>query len=482
MLLRSLLPTLCLLVAIAAGPRAAAQQLVEEDSAGTVTTVVDTVVETVPAREPGQRLVFVIPVESEISAALHLIMGRALREARDQGADAIVLDMDTPGGEVQAALRIRDLLIDADIPTYTYVNSWAISAGAFIAVATDTIVMGPNSVIGGALPVTIGAEGMQAADAKIISVMAADFRATAKRKGHDPLIAEGFANPDVVIDGVKAKGEILTLDHEQAVALKFAAYQAGSLDELLEREGFAGAQVRRFHQTGTDKVARFLSSAAVLSVLFMIGLAGIFIELKTPGVGLPGLVGIVAMGLAFFGSYLAHLSGYMEIIFFVIGVVLLVVEIYVLPGFGVAGVAGLLMVVGSLFFAMFNFSPEGVTLTAARLKYLVQGPLLTLLVVLIGLIPLLILLARLLPSVPMFKQLALAPDGGPLPHPVDPHAPVEGMQGIAVTDLRPTGVAELDGQRRDVQTDGEFIARRSPVVVTRLEGNRIVVEALPGRP
>src|SRR5690606_20217619 len=123
-----------------------------------------------------------------------------------------------------------------------------------------------------------------------------------------------------------------------------------------------------------------------------IGLAGIFIELKTPGIGLPGLVGIVAMGLAFFGSYLAHLSGYMEIIFFVLGVALLVVEIYVLPGFGIAGVAGLLMVVGSLFFAMFNFSPEGLTLTAARLKYLVQGPLLTLLVVIIGLIPLLIVL------------------------------------------------------------------------------------------
>ncbi len=438
-----------------------------------------------PERPP-ESLIFVVPIEGAFENALYLVLVRAMREARAQGASAIVLDMHTPGGRVDAAMKIRDLLIQLEIPSYTFVNSWAISAGAYIAVATDTIVMGPSGIIGGALPIRMGGgeEGPTAAEQKFISVFAADIRATAKNKGHDPDIAEGFANPNTVIPGLKEEGQILTLDYTQALATGFSPFQAATVEELLEREGYESPRIVHFEMTATDRVARWLSSSAVMGILMMIGMVGIFLELKTPGVGLPGLIGGTAIALAFFGSYLANLSGYVEWIFFAIGVALLAIEIYVLPGFGVAGVLGILCIGGSLLFALFNFDPgEGFSFqfSALRLNWL-AGSLMTVMVALLGTIPLLMLVARLLPSTGMFRSLLVEPPefSAPAEEPREDELTV-GMTGVAVTDLYPGGVGQFGERRADVLAEAGYLARRTPIVIVRVEGTNLFVRRVaPG--
>jgi membrane-bound serine protease (ClpP class) len=232
-------------------------------------------------------------------------------------------------------------------------------------------------------------------------------------------------------------------------------------------------------------VARFLSNSAVLSLLLVIGIAGIWIEIKAPGIGLPGLVGVLGIGLYFAGSYLANLSGFVEWIVFAVGLILLVLEIYVLPGFGVAGVAGISMMMGALFFALFNLAPdEGgwiMTFGGLRLTMLGHSALLIVLA-LLGLIPFLILLGKLFPSTPLYRGLVLDPAQGgarqmtPQPERDDPaHGIAPGHAGKTVTGLYPTGVAVFGGVRTDVLTEGEYVEKGTEIEVLRVEGARIVV-------
>lgn len=466
----------------------------EADAMASATLITASATQSSVTPTTATKRVYIIPVQGEFENALHLIMVRAMRQAEREGADAVILDMNTPGGRVDSAIKIRDLLIGSKIPTYTYVNPMAISAGSFIAIATDKIVMGPNSSIGGALPITMAPEGAAAADRKFISIFAAEMRKTAKTKGHREDIAEGFSNPDLVIPGLKEKGDILTLDYDQATSYGLAAFSAASMDELLAHEGFAGAQVERFSPTRTDRVARFLSSSVVMGLLLTIGIGGIFLELKTPGFGLPGAVGISAMLLYFAGSYLANLSGFMEWIFFVLGVGLLIVEIYILPGFGLAGISGIALIVGSLFFGLVNFAPDGgFNLGGVRLQML-KVPALTVIAGLLGVIPALILLARLFPSLPGYGVLVLAPGGGPVgrngasdraaaqvaTHMGSHHTPQAGARGLAISALRPSGTAEFDGHRTDVVTEGDWIEAGSEIVVLRVEGAKVTVGAANG--
>ncbi len=435
-----------------------------------------------PAPPPVAKLVFVIPIEGEVEKSLYLIVVRALRQARRQGADAVVLDMDTPGGRVDSAIKIRDALIRNKIPTYTYVNPMAISAGAFIALATDKIIMGENGSIGGALPITVSRGEADAADEKFQSVFNAEMRKTAETKGHPVDIAEGFSNPDLEIPGIKEKGKILTLTYSEATSVGLAAYQALTLKEMLDREGLGDAFVERFEITPTDRFARFLSSSAILGILMMVGLGGLFLEIKTPGVGLPGAIGAGALILAFFGSYLANLSGYMEWIFFILGVVLLVVEIYIIPGIGVAGLLGIVFIVGSLFFTLMNLSPDApFSFSPPRLD-MIKSALITMIAVLVGLVPFLYVIGRVLRSTPLYDRMVLDPAQAgvhaelPSEERPPPEEPLQrGERGRAITDLHPTGTAEFGGRRLDVLTEGDFVDRGKPLIVLRVEGSRVFV-------
>jgi membrane-bound serine protease (ClpP class) len=378
---------------------------------------------------------------------------------------------------VDSAIKIRDRIVRSPIRSYTYVNNMAISAGSFIALATETIVMGEASNIGGALPIELGVGGSTEVDEKFISVFSSEMRKTAKHRGHPVQIAEGFCNPDLEIPGLKEKGKILTLDYDQATSHGLAAYVAPTLRDLLDREGFAQARIERFKPTWTDVVARWLSTPAIAGLLMLIGIAGIIVEVKSPGFGVPGIVGLIALGLYFFGAYLANLSGFMEIIFFVIGLILLIVEIYVIPGFGIVGIAGIGLMAGSLFFALFNLAPAGFDFNLSRL----HAPLLTMLVGVMGIVPVILFLDRLLPHTPLYGRIALQPPTRP-PNPAtgdasaQPAVPLKaGDRGEALTDLRPSGAAQIAGRRVDVMTEGGYVAHGSPIEIVRIEGNKVIV-------
>jgi membrane-bound serine protease (ClpP class) len=448
-------------------------QGIAQNDGATTETVTQVAAESQEAKATAGDEVFVIPIRGEIETGLYLILVRAMREAKEHGAKAIVLDMHTPGGRVDSAMKIRDLLVTSEVPTYTFVNNMAISAGAFIAIATDTIVMAPGSNIGGALPITVGPEGAQGADEKFISVFASEMRKTAKAKGHPADIAEGFSNPNIEIPGVKEKGTILTLDYDQATSVGLAAYIAPSIEAMIEKEGMGEARVVRFQPTRTDAVARFLSSPAILGLLMLVGIGGIFLEIKTPGFGIPGFVGIGALATYFFGSYLANLSGFIEVIFFAIGVLLLLVEIFVIPGFGVAGILGILLMAGSMFFAMFNLAPSGFDFNVER----VRVPIYTMFFTMIAAVPLIFVAARLIARTSIYDVLRLAPPPAKKVG-VQPAGPAlaAGQVGIALTDLRPSGVATLGDERVDVLTRGEYIQHGAHVEIIEVVGNRVFVK------
>lgn len=422
------------------------------------------------------KLVYVVPLKGEVEKGLYIVIARALKEAEAEGADAFVLDMHTPGGRVDSAMLIRDVLVSTDIPTYTYVDNMAISAGAFIALATKKIVMGPGSNIGGALPITVGPEGATAADKKFTSIFASEMRKTAKKNGHSEEIAEAFCNPDFELPGLKEKGDILTLDYDDAVSVGLAAYISPSLEDMLDTEGLGGARLERVEFTPTDRVARFLSNPVVMGILMMMGMGGIYFEVRTPGIGFPGFIGVTALGLYFFGSYLANLSGYMEIIFFSIGLVLIAAEIFVIPGFGVAGISGIVLVLGALTFALFNRPPPDFDFNFVRIRV----PVWTLLISLTVLMPTLVLIEAFLPRLLARGVFDLTPQpagDGPaiLNAPVDKVSLAIGMRGRAITDLRPTGTAKFKGQRLDVVTEGDYVAHDVEIEIVNAEGNRIVV-------
>lgn len=455
----------------------------------------ETQVTDLPSAGAGKQ-VFVIPVTGEIGPASHLILLRALREAEKNHADAIVLDMDTLGGRVDASMDMRDALIETEVPTYTYVNNKAISAGSFLALSTDKIIMGPASSIGGALPITQGAEGARGADRKFISVFRAEMVKTAKTKGHDPDIARGFCDPEFEIPGLKETGDILTLDYDQATSIGFSPYQAATLNEMLVREGLGAAATTFFRETQFDRFARFISSAAVMSLLMLIGMGGIFMEIKTPGFGVPGTVGLLALILFFFGSHTANLSGYMEWVFFAAGLILIVLEVFVIPGFGLAGITGIIMVMGALFFSLFNLWPEdGFEVTPLRMD-MMAGAAWQMVITIIAAVPIIYFLARLLPSTPLWSRMTLAPyvesqratpsiqtaegtTGKSVASSDEDDTLAVGTAGTALTDLRPTGTGKIDGRRMDVLTYGEYIERGSEIEVVHQEGNRIFVRKRP---
>lgn len=432
------------------------------------------------------RPVYIIPVDGEVENGLYLVLNRAVRQAEKHNAAAIIFDMNTLGGRVDSAIKIRDRIIGTSIPTYTYVNTRAISAGAFIAISTGSIVMAPGSQIGAALPITMGAEGATAADRKFISYFTSEMRSTAKHRGYPDdvvRIVEAFCDPDIAIEGIIEKDDILTLDYEAAAEVGLAMYISDSLEAMLEREGLASAPIERFKYTATDRVARFLSNPVVMGLLMMVGWGGLFFEVRSPGVGFPGAIGVAALILYFFGSYLANLSGYMELIFFILGLALLLVELFVIPGFGIFGILGIVSMAGALFFALFNLAPAGFDFPVTRL----YTPSLTMVGALIAVVPMSFMIAKILPHTALYTSLQLEPPkpaGDPAEGSVNaaevPALPGRGESGTAVTDLRPAGVGTFAGQRFQVLTQGEFIDKGDRIEVVRTEANRLFVRAPRG--
>ncbi len=413
--------------------------------------------------------VYRVPVSGMIDNALAKYIDRALKDAQDAGASAILFEMDTFGGLVEAADHIRIAILDTPLPTIVFVNKNAASAGALIAYANDVIVMAPGSSIGAAA--VVDATGAYASE-KYQSYMRGHMRATAEANGRDPLIAEAMVDDSLSISGVVGAGELLTLTANEAFRLRVADAIFSSSDEIVASLGLADRDQFTHHASGVERLLRFLGSPVVASILMLMMMGGLYFELQTPGVGFPGLMSFFGAALFFAPHYMLGLVQSWEIVVFIIGVLLLFVEVFVIPGFGLAGIVGLIMVIASLLAALIGnvglaFPGGGQIAQAAA----------TLAAALVLLVVLAVSLGKYLPQSQRFGRFVLLPELSS----ADGFTSAEtdyslvGIIGKAVTGLRPSGVAELDGRRVDVIAQGTFVEAGTSVEVVDVRGSRVEV-------
>ncbi|HEY5940254.1 MAG TPA: NfeD family protein [Gemmatimonadales bacterium] len=413
-------------------------------------------------------VVYRIPVTGVVENGLAPFVARSLREAESQGAVAAFLDIDTPGGRIDAAERIADAVRNARIPVYAFVNPRAYSAGALIAISTNGIYMRPGAVIGAATPVD--GQGTKASE-KMVSAMRAEFRSMAEQRGLDPKLAEAMVDENVEIPGVVKKGQLLTLSTGEAVRLRFAKGLVADEPGLLVAIGHPNAKVVTTEANWAEGLVRFLTNPLVAPLLLSLGILGLVFEIKTGAFGLGGILSLVSLGLFFGSSLILGLAGWEEVLLLGLGAIALAVEIFILPGFGVAGVLGALAIVASMVLAMMGARPTSGDVAQA-LAVLGASIFITLAVIFAWL--------RHLPNSGRFRGLLLqgavhksqgfvsAPNRGDL----------IGRDGVAVTDLRPSGTAKVGDERIDVVTEGEYVPQGSRVQVVQSDGYRHIVRAV----
>jgi len=416
-------------------------------------------------------MVWVVPITGEITPATAQFVRMRVERANREQPLALVFEIYTPGGRVDAMGEIVDIILQrALVPTVAVVRD-AFSAGALIAMSAEQLVMLPGSSIGAALPVVLdplAPLGLSPADEKIQSAMRAQFRSVAMARGRNADVAEAMVTPRE-IPGLTTAQELVTLSATQAVQHGIADLEARTLREALEQLGYGGVTVERLEPTMLERAAQALTSPLVAAVLLAIGVIGILIELFTPGVGIPGAVGVLALLLFFSGAFIATPAGLFDLVLVIVGLILIVVELLLLPGFGIAGILGL----GALLFALFRIFQEG---TVYMLGYtVVFGGLL--LALAFWFLPNFRLGRALMLSTRLKNGLSSVPAGsGAKPTIGFDH--LLGQQGIATSDLRPAGVARFGHQRVDVVTEGDFIISGTVIEVLSVEGNRVTVRAV----
>ncbi len=416
-------------------------------------------------------VVVVVPIEGVIDLGLAPFVARALDAAAQAGAAAVILEIDTFGGRVDAAVQIRDALLESKLRTVAFVKKRAISAGALIALATETVVMAPGGTIGAAAPVQVGAPGAaaQPVQEKTVSYVRKEFGATAEARKRPQALAEAMVDADVEVAGVIEKGKLLTLTTEEALKHKVADWRADTLEGVLERLGLAGAELRPVSPHWAEELVRFLTHPVVSSLLISAGMIGILVELRTPGFGFAGVLGIGSLALFFYGHWLVQLAGWEEVLLAAAGLVLLALEVFVIPGFGITGALGIAALLGALALSMVGPGDTAAVIVGAVTRIIVA--------LVVGLLASLVLL-RFVPKLPFARRLILQTDLGSGPaHGSAPETDLRwlGKQGRAASVLRPAGIADFDHERVDVVADGVLIEAGERIEVMRVDGNRIVV-------
>ena len=450
--------------------------------------------------------VFVIPVTGEVEPAMAAFIKRATQEAALVPDSIIVLELDTFGGRVDAALSIVETMTALEAHrTIAFVNSKAISAGALIALSCNDLVMRPSTTIGDCAPITFTNEGPTMMGEKFQSPLRAKFRSLARRNNYPPTLAAAMVSAEMEVYAVrlggqtlyldsreynnlsptekeriedkktvKAKGELLTMDDTEAKSLGFSRLSAASVPEMLKGFGINKFRIVRLDQNWPETMGRLVARFSPL--LLMIGMAALYMEIKAPGFGLPGIIGITCLGLVFLNQYLVGLANYTELLLVLLGVVLLAMEIFVIPGFGLAGVAGFFCLGIGLILSLQDFvvpDPslpwQGEILTANLVQVLgsfVAAFCLTLLFVRY-LFP---RLGRMVEGPYLGTTLASAHADS-----TEASGIRVGALGTARTPLRPAGKVEIEGNIIDAVSDGEFLEKETLVEVTEVSGNRVVV-------
>ena len=439
------------------------------------------------AAEPGRALVYAIDIRREIDNTTWLYLRNGLAEARALEADAVLLHMNTYGGLLEAADSMRTAVLYSPIPVHVFIDNNAASAGALISIACQKIFMREGANIGAA---TVVEQTGEAAPDKYQSYMRSMIRSTAEAHGkdtlvqagdtvykwrRDPLIAEAMVDDRVVVPHLVDSGKVLTLTAREALAWGYCDGIAESEEEVITRYlGYADYTVRRYAPTWFDNVKGFFMSPVVQGLLIVLIIGGIYFEMQTPGLGFPSAVSLVAALLYFIPLYIDGLAANWEILLFAVGVILILLEVFVIPGFGVAGIGGIVLVVGGLTMSLLDnrdFDFRGVSgFDTGRAA----------LTVLLGLgigFSLVVWLSNRIGHRGPLRRLALHAD---LEEAVSTPSLAElvGKRGVAVTVLRPSGTVDIEGEPYDSVSESGFIAPGTPVCVVRFENAQLYVERI----
>jgi membrane-bound serine protease (ClpP class) len=411
------------------------------------------------ANSSSEDTVYAISVEKAVEAGLSSYMQRAIKTAiADPTAQAVILEIDTPGGAITAAQEIRKTIESCPLPTIALVKGSAISAGTYIAMSCDVIAMQPGTTIGDVEPRI----GKERADEKYLSYWKAEMAALAEAHGRDVEIAKAMVDRDMVLPGQKEAGKLLTLTAQEAQSVGYADYLVANRAELKEKLDVANATDKEIATSRGERIARFLTNPVVAPILLMIGLAGIFIEIFTIGFGLAGLVGGASLALYFGGHLFAGFTGWGTLLIFFAGIILLLMEI-AMPGFGVAGVSGIICL------------GAAIVITAPDLQVGLQS----LVIAIIGTVILLMVAFKLLTKRKFWDRLVLSlkfdKEKGYISQ-KQSYTDYLGKQAKTITDLRPAGIVVLeDGTRLDVVSEGAYVEKGEEVIISQVDGMRIVV-------
>ncbi len=395
-----------------------------------------------------------------------------LDEASKDEYDIVVIEMDTYGGAVNDADDIRTRILDFEKPIYVWINKDAASAGALISIACDSIYMSSGASIGAATVVT--GDGAQAPD-KYQSYMRSIMRSTAEAKGRDPKIAEAMVDEDISVDSISMEGKVITFSTKEAMKFGFCDAELNSVEEILERQGIEKFDIVPFELGSAEGIISFFLNPIVSSILILLILGGLYFELQTPGIGFPIIASITALILYLVPYYLNGVAENWEIILFFVGVILIVIEVFIIPGFGVFGVLGLFTSIGSLILIMLNNDMFDFTFVLS--KDLVSSSLSVLISVLSFLL-LIIFGGFKITDTKAFKRIALEETQDTSKGFISQKYSNDlvGKKGKSFSVLRPSGKIILSDKVYDASTSGEFIEKNKNIIVINNEGSSLKVK------
>jgi len=466
--------------------------------------------------EPARDVIYIVPIHGEINRAMQAFVHRGITKAKRDNADFVVFDIDTFGGRVDSALEITTLIKSVEpAATVAYVTSapaskgvsW--SAGAIIALSCRSIYMAPGTSMGAAAPVYQTSEGPKMAPEKVVSPLRTQAKALAEKNGYPVGVALAMVDKDVellevhidgqvraitaadltsvereaeknkqevdVIKTISEPGKLLTLTAGEMEKYGVSSGTVPDDEKLFEALGARNPRAVRLKPTPADELVGLLTSTAVITLLTIAGLITLYMEITSPGFGIPGTVAIICFAVVFTSSFLLGRVSSLELLMLVVGVVLLIVEIFLIPGFGATGIAGILLIVASLVLSMQVFAVPEVDW---QWDILVNNLIRVGLIVTASLIGIAVL-AHLVPRAPVLRRLTLTSSEqvseGFTAQAPEAAAEMVGKRGMTVTKLRPTGKARFEDRVMNVETQGEFVNEGEPVEILEASGNRIVV-------
>ena len=428
-------------------------------------------------------VVYRVPIEGTIDLGLPPFIQRTLEDAESNEATAVIFDINTFGGRVDAATQIKDAILGADILTIAFINRRAISAGALISLSCEKIYMTGGGLIGAATAVDMtGKKGSE----KVISFMREEMASTAEKRGRSKKIARGMVDEELTfthlviggdsikVDDIEGRkdGKLISLTTEQALKYKIADGTAENMEALLDSLGYSSVQTIETTENWSEAIVRFLTNPVVASLLTTFGFLGILFELQSPGWGIPGFVGLACLILSLSASYIAQLATMSDMLFILTGLALIVLEALVIPGFGVAGLGGIGLMIYGLYLLLLPDIPVGEEVLGQAMDGFLIG--------LVGAVIGLVLLVKLMIKTKFWEQLT-APDTQKKEDGYSNTLGWESLQGetgIADTDLHPSGWVRVKDQRIFVVSEGEFIEEGKEIKILSVDGNRVLVREL----